>query len=126
MTSFSTSEDPWAPPTGASLCRSMRSCGARRSSGLFYYPNYVFILTCQTNEFYHHREARNAPKVRMKSKIKQLVEPFSDIVPGKVGNICKTSQEIISVLTTCRNLLDKVKTKILMEVTKDNCHHTLH
>ena len=51
-----------------------------------------YVLTSQTNEFYHHREARNAPKVRMKSKIKQLVEPFSDIVPGKVGNICKTSQ----------------------------------
>ena len=40
---------------------------------------------------YHHREARNAPKVRMKSKIKQLVEPFSDVVPGQEGNICRTS-----------------------------------
>ena len=63
----------------------------RRKKKFRFFPSCLIVIeSISTNVIL--REARNRPKVRAKAKIKQLVEPFSNHVPGQERNFLPISQ----------------------------------
>ena len=67
----------------------------RRKKKFRFFSFGASMRTYRTIKIYHFREARNRPKVRAKAKMKHLVEPFSNSVPGQERNICRSSQEML-------------------------------